>query len=270
MNEELKDSREFFEANKKAWNNKLQFHIKSKLYDLEGFKKGNTSLKLIELAELGNVINKSMLHLQCHFGQDSLSWQRLGAQVTGVDFSDEAINTAISLNRELKLNAKFICSNVYDLEKHLDEKFDIVFTSYGTIGWLPDLNEWGRLISHFLKPGGTFYIVEFHTILWMFDDKFREFKYSYFNESEIGEEVVGTYADPEAPLKQTQYGWNHPLSDIINSLIDNGLQIEFLHEFPFSVYDVFSNSVQGEDGWWRIKGLEDKIPMMFSIKAKKF
>lgn len=268
MKRTVKESEKFFEANKKAWNNKLPYHLKSEMYDLEGFKKGNTSLKFIELAELGNVINKSMLHLQCHFGQDSLSWQRLGAQVTGVDFSEEAINTAKSLNEELNLNTKFICSNVYDIKKHLNEKFDIVFTSYGTIGWLPDLNEWGKLISHFLKPGGIFYIVEFHTMLWMFDDNFKWFKYSYFNEKEIGEEVEGTYAEPEAPLKQIQYGWNHPLSDIINSLIENGLQIEFLHEFPFSVYDVFANSVQGEDGWWRIKGLENKIPMMFSIKAK--
>ncbi|MGD8307202.1 MAG: class I SAM-dependent methyltransferase, partial [Ignavibacteria bacterium] len=163
---EEKSNQKFFEANRKAWNNKTPYHLKSTLYDLEGFKKGNTSLKFIELAELGNVINKSMLHLQCHFGQDSLSWQRLGAQVTGIDFSEEAINTAKSLNEELNLNAKFICSNIYDLEKHLDEKFDIVFTSYGTIGWLPDLNEWGRLVSHYLKSGGVFYIVEFHTVLW--------------------------------------------------------------------------------------------------------
>ncbi|MFC2102846.1 class I SAM-dependent methyltransferase [Bacteroidota bacterium] len=268
-NSEENKNQKYFEVNKQAWNNKVPFHLKSELYDLEGFKKGNTSLKFIELAELGNVINKSMLHLQCHFGQDSLSWQRLGAQVTGVDFSDEAIKSARLLNDELNLDAKFICSNIYDIEKDLDEKFDIVFTSYGTIGWLPDLKEWGRLISRYLKPGGIFYIVEFHTVLWMFDDNFTELKYSYFNKEEIKEEAEGTYADLNAPLKQTEYGWNHPLSDIINSLIENGLQIEFLHEFPFSVYNVFANTVQGEDGWWRIKGLENTIPMMYSIKAQK-
>ena len=260
---------DFFNTNKKAWNNRTPFHLQSELYDLEGFKEGKSSLKFIELEELGNVNNKTMLHLQCHFGQDSLSWARMGAKVTGVDFSDEAIKAARSLNNELNLDVKFICSNIYDIKKHLDEKFDIVFTSYGTIGWLPDLKEWGRLIAHFLKPGGTFYIVEFHTVLWMFDDDFKNFKYSYFNQGEIEEEVEGTYADMNAPLKQKEYGWNHPLSEVINSLIENGLQIEFLHEFPFSVNDVFSNSVKGKDGWWRIKGMEDIIPMMFSIKAKK-
>lgn len=262
-------SKKFFDTNKNAWNNKTKVHLKSPFYDIEGFKKGNSSLKFIELEELGDVKNKSMLHLQCHFGQDSLSWQRLGAKVTGVDFSEESIKAAKELNEELNLDAKFICSNIYDLENHLDEKFDIVFASYGTIGWLPDFKEWGRLISRYLKRGDVFYIVEFHTMLWMFDDDFKNLECSYFNYGEIKEEVSGTYADLNAPLKQVQYGWNHPLSEIVNSLIDNGLEIEFLHEFPFSVYDVFPNSVQGEDGWWRIKGLENIIPMMFSIKARK-
>jgi SAM-dependent methyltransferase len=263
------ESNKFFKINKEAWNSKTPFHLKSSLYDIEGFKKGNTSLKFIELEELGDVKDKSILHLQCHFGQDSLSWQRLGAKVTGIDFSDEAIKAARELNDELNLDAKFICTNVYDIEDHLDEKYDIVYTSYGTISWLPDLKEYGRLVSRYLKPGGIFYIVEFHTVLWMFDDDFKDFKYSYFNRGEIKEEVEGTYADLNAPLKQVQYGWNHPLSEIINSLIENGLQIEFLHEFPFSVYDVFANTAKGEDGWWRLKGRENIIPMMFSIKAKR-
>lgn len=258
-----------FESNKKAWDKKTPYHLKSELYDLEGFKKGKSSLNFIELEEVGNVKDKTMLHLQCHFGQDSLSWARLGAKVTGIDFSDEAIKAAKSLNDELKLHSEFICTNIYDIEEHLNEKFDIVYTSYGTIGWLPDLKEWGRLIARYLKPGGFFYIVDFHTVLWMFDEEFKKLKYSYFNIGEIAEEVEGTYADKKAPLKQIQYGWNHPLSEIISSLIENDLEIEFLHEFPFSVYNVFPNTVKGKDGWWRIKGMEDIIPMMFSIKAKK-
>lgn len=263
------DLKKIVDANKIAWNKKTPYHLKSEMYDLEEFKKGKTSLNFIELEEIGDVKGKSLLHLQCHFGQDSLSWARMGAKVTGVDFSNEAIEAANSLRDELNLDAKFICSNVYGLKSILDEKFDIVFTSYGTISWLPDINKWGKLVSHYLKQGGTFHIVEFHTVAWMFDDDFTEFKYSYFNEGVIEEEIKGTYADTNAPLKQTQYGWNHPLSDVINALVKNGLRIEFLHEFPFSVYDVFANSVKGEDGWWRIKGMENIIPMMYSIKATK-
>ena len=261
--------KKYFEANKKAWNNKTLFHIKSDFYDVEGFKKGKSSLRHIELEELGDVKNKSMLHLQCHFGLDSLSWAKLGAKVTAVDFSEESIKAARKLNDELNLNVKFIHSNIYDITDNLEEKYDIVFTSYGVIGWLPDLKKWGKIISHYLKPGGTFYMVEFHTMLWMFNDEFEQIKYSYFNKGVIEDDIRGTYADKEAPLFQKEYGWNHPLSEVVNSLIENKLQIEFIHEFPFSVYNVFQNTVQGKDGWWRIKGLEDIIPMMFSIKAKK-
>ncbi len=265
-----KELNKYFVANKNLWNKRVAIHKNSDLYDVEEFKKGKNSLQHIELEELSDVKGKSLLHLQCHFGLDSLSWARLGVKVTGVDFSEEAIDLAKSLNDELNLDAKFICSNIYDIEKHLDEKFDIVFTSYGTIGWLNDLNEWGRLISKYLKPGGIFYIVDFHNILWMFDEEFKELKYSYFFEEEpIAEENEGTYADRDAKIKQVEYGWNHPLSEVINSLIQNGLQIEFLHEFPYSVYNVFPNTAKGEDGWWRLKGFENIVPMMFSIKARK-
>src|SRR5205085_9859662 len=156
-------------------------HKDSSFYNLAGFKNGETVLTPIELNELTDVKGKSMLHLQCHFGMDSLDWEKRGAEVTGVDLSDAAINEAVALNNELKLNAKFICSNVYDLKDHLDEKFDIVFTSYGTIGWLPDLDQWSGIVSHYLKPGGTFYIAEFHPVLWMFDDDFTYIKYYYIN-----------------------------------------------------------------------------------------
>ena len=148
---------DYFEANKKLWNQRTIVHKDSSFYNLAGFKAGENVLTPIELNELGDVKGKKMLHLQCHFGMDSLNWARLGADVTGVDLSDEAIKEAKQLNDELAMNAKFICCNVYDLKEHLDEKFDIVFTSYGTIGWLPDLDKWAGLIAHYLKPGGTFY-----------------------------------------------------------------------------------------------------------------
>lgn len=180
------DTKKYFEENKKLWDARVGIHAKSKLYNLDDFKKGNTSLQQIELNEVGDVKEKTILHLQCHFGLDTLSWARLGAKVTGVDFSEEGIKLAKSLSDELHIEAKFICSNIYDIENHINEKFDIVFTSYGTIGWLNDLQEWGRLISKHLKPGGFFYIVDFHNIMWMFDEEYKYFKYSYFfNEKPI-------------------------------------------------------------------------------------
>ncbi len=260
----------FFDANKAVWNKKVSYHFKSDFYDVAGFRKGKNSLRFIELDELGDVKGKSMLHLQCHFGLDSLSWARLGAEVTAVDFSDEAIKTAKNLSAETGIEAEFICCNIYDLKEYLDREFDIVFTSYGVTGWLPDLKRWVDVISHFLKPSGTFYMVEFHPVAFMFDDNFEKLDYSYFKSGEpIKETVTGTYADRNADINEAQYSWNHSLSEVINNLTASNLKLQFLNEFPFSVYNCFMNTVKGTDGWWRIKGLEDIIPLMYSLKAVK-
>lgn len=259
----------YFEENKKSWNKRTAVHKDSVFYDLSSFKKGKTSLNKIELEELGSVNEKTLLHLQCHFGMDTMSWEREGAIVTGVDLSDEAIKSAIEIKEELKLNATFICCNVYDLEKQLDKKFDIVFTSYGTIGWLPDLDKWAAVVSHFLRPGGIFYIVDFHPVLWMMDENFKHIKYNYFNTEVITEEISGTYSDRSAPIKSIEHGWNHPFSEILNSLLKQGLMIQFFNEFPYSPYNCFRNLEQGNDGMWRIKGMDEKMPMLYSIKAIK-
>lgn len=263
----MADYNALFEANKDGWNKRTGIHKDSEFYDLEGFKKNRNSLNNIELEELGDVKGKSLLHLQCHFGQDSLSWAALGADVTGLDFSEEAIATAKNLSLEMKLDASFVCANVYDTCAVVMGQFDIVFTSYGTIGWLPRLKPWAEIIAAKLKPGGFFYIADFHPVLWMLDDDMKQLKYSYFNDEVIVTQQKGTYTDREAPIEYTEYGWNHPLSDILNSLIGAGLQIEFLHEFPFSPYNCFANVEQHEDGMWRFKDKGNRFPMMYTIKA---
>lgn len=268
----------FFEANRKSWNKRTSVHIESSFYDLESFKKGKSSLNDIELKALGNVKGKSLLHLQCHFGMDTLSWARKGANVTGVDLSDEAIQKAKEINNDLNLGATFICSNVYDLRevevvdfsgKKFQESFDIIFTSYGTVGWLPDLDIWAKIIAHFLKPGGIFYIVDFHPVLWMMDENFHQIKYDYFNTSVIAEENTGTYTDRNAPIQSLEYSWNHPLSEIFAALLKNGLTIIEMNEYAYSPYNCFNNLEQGTDQMWRIKNMEEKMPMIYSIKAVK-
>jgi len=126
--------------NRRAWDLRTRVHLKSEFYDVASFKQGRNSLRPIELEELGDVCGHSLLHLQCHFGMDTLSWARLGARVTGTDFSEEAITAARSLATEVGLEAHFICANPYDLPEVLDEEFDIVVTTYGVISWLPDLS----------------------------------------------------------------------------------------------------------------------------------
>ncbi len=260
--------KEYFDANKKLWNELVSINKKTEMYDLDGFKKGTNSLNFIELEELGDVSGKSLLHLQCHFGMDTLSWARLGAQVTGMDFSEEAIRLARSLSEELNINARFIHSNIYESRAVLEEKFDIVYTSYGVLCWLPDLMEWGRIIHHFLKENGTFYIVEFHPIRSMFDEA-GNMKEPYFHsEKPIRYEGSGSYADPSAHFHHVTYEWLHSLADIVNALIEAGLGIEFLHEFPFSVYGDCPWLEKRQDNLWYHKDRNIRMPLLFSLKAE--
>jgi len=162
-------SDKYFNTNRETWNKKVAIHSKSDMYGMKAFKEGKSSLMKYELHSLPNLAGKSLLHLQCHFGQDTLSFARMGAKATGIDLSDEGIKLAKSLNEELSLDATFHCCNVYDVNAHVTETFDVVFTSYGVIGWLPDLTKWAEIIASRLKDGGIFYMVEFHPIVWMFD-----------------------------------------------------------------------------------------------------
>lgn len=225
-----------------------------------------------ETEEMGDVRNKSLLHLQCHFGMDTLSWGRLGAKVTGVDFSDEAIQLARKLSIETGIKAEFICSDIYKLPEIHKNKYDIVYTSGGVLCWLPDLNKWGKVIAHFLKPGGFFYIMEGHPFSTVFDNSkaAKELKVtqSYFHETvPIKWEPEGDYADWNFVSSQGSYEWTHSMGDIINSLIDAGLKIEFLHEFPMIFYKCYPFMKQDKEGFWRLEG--NKLPMTFSLKATK-
>ena len=263
------EDNKYIEVNKSLWNGKTEIHIKSDFYDVDSFKKGKSSLNHVELEGLGDVKGKSLLHLQCHFGLDSLSWSRLGAKVTGIDLSDKAIDTAKQLNDELGLDAKFICSDLYSSPEVLSEKFDIVFTSYGTIGWLPDLNKWAEVISHFLKPGGIFFMADFHPFMWLFDKNYEKIIYPYFNLGAIVEENQGTYAKWEADFRHKSYEWNHSLSDLISSILKQKFTVESFKEYPYCFHDCFNKAEQGKNGFWHIKGYEGMIPMMYSIKAIK-
>lgn len=260
---------DYKEINKKAWNDRTDVHFESDFYDVSKFIEGENSLNSIELDLLGDVSNKSILHLQCHFGMDTISLNRLGAKTTGVDLSDKAIDRAKELALKVNSNAEFIQSDIYELGDHLNEQFDIVYTSYGTIGWLPDIDKWAKIVSKFLKPGGEFIFVEFHPVIWMFDEQFDKIGYNYFNSGPIKETTSGTYAEKNANLELKTISWNHGLSEVVNSLLQNGLELKLLNEYDYSPYNCFNNTVEVENGQYRIKHLDDKIPMVYSIKAVK-
>ncbi len=265
--------KEIFEINKTLWNKKTAVHVDSSFYNKQGFINGETVLTPIELNELNDVAGKTMLHLQCHFGMDSLNWQRLGAKVTGVDFSDAAIEEAKKLNEQLGYDAEFICSDIYSLNLPTlfkgDGFFDIVFTSYGTIGWLPDLEKWAKVIAKHLKPEGIFYMADFHPVVWMFNNDFSKIEYAYHKTVPIIEEDQSTYTENSEPIIGKEYGWNHSISEILNALLAEGLQLQFFNEHNWSPYACLNNIVEFEKGKWHIKGMEGKLPMVYSLMAKK-
>lgn len=260
---------DYLEVNRSAWNNKVAIHTESDFYDLTGFKAGNTSLNAIELDLLGDLRGQSLLHLQCHFGQDTLSLARLGAKAIGVDFSEKAIERAKSLAQDLSLAADFICSDVYSLPQHLQSQFDVVFSSYGTIGWLPDLKRWAEVVAHFLKPGGRFIFAEFHPVVWMFDDDFQEIAYPYFKKEAIVETYSGTYAQPDADIQQKSITWNHGLSEVLGNLLGQGLELRQFKEYDYSPYNCFRHTVEIAPKQFRIKHLADKIPMVYALEMHK-
>ena len=262
---------EYMKENQKFWDEVVPLHARSKFYDLETFKKTKNSLLPVELKEVGEVKGKSMLHLQCHFGMDTLSWAKRGAKITGVDFSKKAIDFATHLAEEIQLEARFIHSNVYDLPNVLDEKFDIVYMSYGVLCWLDDLKKLGKVIVHFLKPDGIFYIVENHPFLDMLEEENGRLaiRYSYFKSEPSKYVLDGTYATSEHPKNNVTYEWTHTMSEIVTSFVGNGMKLEFLHEFPFLEFKFNSLFCQREDKYWEPIDPSVKVPLMFSIKAKK-
>ena len=264
------EPKDYLEQNKAVWNSRVENHAQSDFYNVPSFLEGTCTLNSIEMDLLEDVINQSILHLQCHFGLDTLSLARLGAKVTGVDFSEEAVKKARELADQSGLPADFVCCDVYSLPQHLQQQFDVVFTSYGTIGWLPDLNQWAQVIEHFLKPNGTFVFAEFHPVAWMFDSNFEKIVYPYHNKFPIVEELSGSYAtEKEITEKHTEICWNHSLAEVMSALLNHGLRIDAFLEFDYSPYNCFQGMIEVESGKFRIEKMKDHLPLVYALKATK-
>ena len=253
------------ETNRKAWNERAELHVGSKFYDVPGFKAGRCSLNAIERDALGDVADKTVLHLQCHFGQDTLSLARLGAKATGVDFSPEAIKIARQLRSDLKLEADFVCEDVLKLE--LNKVFDIVYTSYGVLTWLDDLNRWADRVDAHLAPGGVFHLVEFHPTLMMFDFDSKEWAYHYFRHH-YQEEVAGSYAAQDDERVHSEHFWSHSLEEVLTPLLERGFQLLEFEEYDHSPYGCFSNMNEEEPGVWRWDS-KIRFPHLFRLKMTR-
>jgi SAM-dependent methyltransferase len=257
-------------TNLEAWNRRLEHHLASDFYGMESFLAGRNTLPAIDRSMLGDISGLDVLHLQCHFGQDSLSLARMGARVTGIDFSLPAIRKAQQLAEQLGLEAQFHCCDVRDTLQYIDRgSFDLVYTSYGTIGWLPELSRWAQVIAGALKPGGRLVFLEFHPVMWMFDNELLTIRYAYHNDGPIIEEESGTYADPEAPIVTTTTTWNHGLAEVVGALIGEGLELRRFEEYPHSPYPVFPEMLESEPGMFQTTRYANRLPMVYALEALK-
>jgi SAM-dependent methyltransferase len=265
-------------SNRELWDAWTKIHVASEFYDVASFRNGERPIRINddERAEVGSVEGRTLLHLQCHFGLDTLSWSRLGATVTGIDFSGDAIEAATALARELVIPATFIQSDLYHLPEVLDERFDIVYTSGGVLEWLPDITGWGRVAASFVRPGGFLYLNEVHPVAQVFENEGvapgeLRLTYPYWTHAEpLRFEVNGSYADRTAPTEGlVNYSWDHSLGEIVTALADAGLRLEFLHEFDFMRWRA-DFLVEGDDRRWRLpQGSKGSLPLSFSLKASK-
>ena len=260
-----------FTANRELWDERVPIHVASAFYDVPAFKAGANTLHDFEIEEVGPVDGQDLLHLQCHIGLDTLSWARLGARVTGLDFSPPAVAAATQLAVECRLDGRFVCANVYDALDVLDHRFDVVYVNLGSLIWLPDVWRWAEIVDGLLRPGGRLYLRETHPFSRIFGDDHLEAELDYFHADEPQAwDDAGTYADPDALTgKNRSYEWQHPVSDVVAAVIGQGLHLDLLHEFPFTVFEQWPFMEHRDDGTWWMPEDRPELPLMYSLRATK-
>lgn len=270
---------EYTEANRKHWDEIAPIHAASPFYRVDEFRAGQSKLKHhVEVAELGDVRGKTLLHLQCHFGMDTLAWARLGAQVVGVDLSEPAIAAATDLAQRAGLadRAEFVVSNVYDAPAALGGRtFDRAYTGIGALCWLPDLAAWASVIDELLRPGGRLHLVEFHPVThWCLSEDDLTVKYSFFHDGpwvwDDDPDEAGSYADPDATFDNNDtVEWNHGIGAIVTALATAGFRVESLVERPTLFMQRWPFQVEHGHQDWRNPPEMPQIPLSFSLLAEK-
>jgi 2-polyprenyl-3-methyl-5-hydroxy-6-metoxy-1,4-benzoquinol methylase len=258
------------QTNQAWWDERAPIHLASDFYDVEAFRTGKEMLQPHELDELGDVRGKSLVHLQCHIGLDTLAWARRGAQVTGVDFSEPAIEAARSMANELEIEAKFILADVYEANSALGlQRFDVVYTGHGALPWLPDIERWAKVVEALLNPGGCLYLSEFHPLSEVLEEGLY-IGQDYFTAQPAYRERAGSYTDSTVVTNANAFvQWTHPLGEVVTAIIDAGLRLEFLHEREHLLYPRWSFLEKWDDGTWRFPAGRPRVPLRYSLRACK-
>lgn len=258
--------------NRANWNERVPIHSTSQFYDLPGFVAGTSGgLREFELAEVGDVTGKSLLHLQCHMGQDTLSWARRGASVTGLDFSEAAVQAARSLATQIGVaDTRFVTSDVYDAVEALDgQTFDVVYTGLGALCWLPDIDRWARTAAALVAPGGFLYLAEFHPFADTLADDGRTVEFDYFTQVGTVWDEPDTYTDGEKLTDATvTVELLHGIGEVVSALVKAGLRLEFLHEHEFSLFARFPVLERNGRNFTFPAG-HPRVPLVYSLRAAK-
>jgi SAM-dependent methyltransferase len=261
----------WLEANRANWNDRVGIHVKSRFYDVEGWLRDEPVPTSLELQALGNVEGLTLVHLQCHFGMDTLRWARVGATVTGVDFSPAAIAEAINLaeRAQLEVQSRFVCATVYDAPEALaGERFDVVYVSLGSLCWLPSIDMWARSVAKLLRPGGRLYLHDVHPLSNSLDDDGERFTFGYFEAPEpLIFDSTETYTDGDGIASTTTYEWNHSLAEIFGALHSNGVVVDAFNELDWTVWRQFPWLEESEMGTWTIPADRTRIPLAFTLVA---
>jgi SAM-dependent methyltransferase len=262
---------EWLRLNRENWDERVGIHAASEFYDIPAFLAGGSTLRSFETGEVGEVSGRSLVHLQCHMGQDTLSWARLGARTVGLDFSGQAISTARRLAEDVQLSdrARFVVSDVYDAVATLQgERFDIVYTGLGALVWLPDLDRWAKVVSSLLNPGGFLYLVEFHPLSDMLGDDGRTVEQDYFDRAGQELDYQYTYTDGPAMTRTRQVQWQHPLGEVLTALAEAGLRLDFLRERDVTLFRRFP-VLESSDGEYRFPAGHPRVPLLYSLRATR-
>jgi SAM-dependent methyltransferase len=265
---------EYLRLNRAWWNERVPIHAEGEFYDLDGFVAGRDTLMPFEPDLVGPVDGLDLVHLQCHMGMDTLSWARRGARVTGLDFSEPAIEVARGLAEQIGVHARFEVADVYDAVEVLDADFDLTYQSLGSLNWHPDMARWAGILFRLTRPGGRYVLLEGHPMSWVLDDDGEQVAFPYFVPAEgmrLSDDG-GTYADMSAvTVNNDTIEWGHTLSEVITSLLDAGFVLERFVEHPFSVFRMWPWLDEHEDPFrtfWAPEG-RPSLPMMYSLVARR-
>jgi SAM-dependent methyltransferase len=266
--------RGWMDANRLIWDDRTPIHLRNRtgFYRIDRVRDGDNGFGEPEDSELGDIAGKRLVHLQCHFGLDTIRLARRGAIVTGLDFSSAAIAAARALAAELSVPVHFVEGNVYDAPALLDAQYDIAFVTWGSIIWLPDIHHWARVVAELLVPGGWLYLAEGHPSTLSLDEVDIRLVALRPWRTPVTLLFMMTQRPTRAtrPLTHTRsYEWSHPLSDIIGGLLDAGLHLDFLHEHERLPWRYFPMMVKAEDWGYRLPDGHPPLPLAFSLRASK-